>query len=223
MMKWTLVYFDDQIQNIEAFKDLLEENFHVVGCNDATKFSQVLHENHPHAFLLDVHMPFMDGHQLYENIINHPLYNGCPVFFISGDQSEENKLRSYKSGGLDFLDRTLGFDELIIRLSNKIKFYLQMSTKLELGNLSINVEALKITINGEQADITLLEMRILSNLLRAYPMALTRNDLILKIWGNEVIKPGTINTHITNLRPKIEPWDHILKIRDENLLIQKKT
>lgn len=221
-MKWTLVYFDDQIQNIEVWKDLLEDNFNVIGCHDANSYQMVMKENHPHAFMLDVHMPVLDGHALYKKITEHPLYNGCPIFFISGDISDETKIRSYESGAVDFLSRDLPVEEIILRLSSKIKFYLQTSTVLELGNLRIDVQSLKTTIDDKTIDLTLLEMRLLGILLRSFPQTITRTEVIRKIWGDEVVKPGTINTHVANLRPKIEKWNHGIKIREDNILIQPK-
>lgn len=221
-MKWTLVYFDDQIANIECYKELLEDDFHVVGSNDATIYDQLIQTHRPHAFMLDVHMPVLDGHELYKRIIEHPLYNGCPVFFISGDISDENKVRSYQSGGIDFLARDLRSEELIARLSNKIKFYLQMSTVLELGNLRLDVESMTLSIGQTHQSLTLVEMRIIQILLRAFPTALTRTEVIKRIWGEESVKPGTINTHITNLKPKIEKWNHFIKIRDDQIFIDSK-
>lgn len=221
-MKWTLVYFDDQIQNIEAFKELLSDKFEVIGCNDSTRFPKILEENHPHAFLLDVHMPIMDGHDLYKNIAKHPLYNGCPVIFISGDKSDENRIKSYNHGGVDFLPRDINSEEIIIRLTNKVKFHLQMSTSLELGNLKIDTKAMIASIDNKTLDLTLLELRMLSHILRALPGALNRSELILKVWGNDSVKPGTISTHLTNLKPKIEIWDYQIKVRDENVLLMKK-
>jgi two-component system OmpR family response regulator len=221
-MKWTLVYFDDQVQNIEAFKELLSEKFEVIGCNDVTSFPRILEEYNPHAFLLDVHMPIMDGHTLYKNISEHPLYNGCPVIFISGDQSDENRLKSYNEGAVDFLPRDIKTEEIILRLTNKIKFYLQMSTSLELGNMNIDVRTMKSEIAGKNIDLTLLELRMLSHIMRTFPGSLTRTELIEKVWGTTSVKPGTINTHLTNLKPKIESWSHLIKVRDENVLVQKK-
>lgn len=221
-MKWTLIYFDDQIQNIELWRDLLEEQFNVVGCADANRYSMIMKENHPHAFLLDVHMPIIDGHNLYKKITEHPLYNGCPIFFISGDVSDENKIRAYESGAVDFLQRDIPINEIILRLSSKIRFYLQTSTVLELGNLRIDVQSLKTTMNNAPVDLTLLEMRLLGILLRSFPQAISRGEVIRKIWGDEPVKPGTINTHIANLRPKIEKWNHVIKIREDLILIQPK-
>lgn len=219
-MKWTLIYFDDQVQNIECFSELLSEKFNVIGCHDVTAFSDILQNNYPHAFLLDVHMPIIDGHALYKKIIDHPLYNDCPIIFISGDQSDENKIRSYNEGGIDFLPRDINAEEVIIRIENKIKFYLQMSTKLELGNLQVDVETMKATIKNQNIDLTLLELRMLSSILRGYPQNVSRQDLILKVWGTNSVKPGTVNTHLTNLKPKLVGWNFQIKVREDNILVQ---
>lgn len=218
-MKWTLVYFDDQIQNIEVYKELLEDEFSVIGCHDSRLYQQMMKEHHPHAFLIDVHMPHFDGHELYKLITSHHFYNGCPIFFISGDHSDHTVIKSYESGAVDFLSREMNYEELGLRLSNKIKMYLKMSTVLELGNLRMDLLALKLTIGGEPINLTLLEMRILGILLRAFPTVLKKSDLIQRIWGDEPVKPGTVNTHITNLRPKIEAWDQQIKIREDNIHI----
>lgn len=221
-MKWNLVYFDDQMANIECFRDLLIDDFNVIGSTDATTYSQLLQDHYPHVILIDVHMPILDGHMLFKKISEHPLYNGCPVIFISGDQSDENKIKSYAGGGIDFLPRDLRAEEIVARLTNKIKFFLQRSTKLELGNLEVDVQTMKAAVGGKNVDLTLLEFRMLSHILRTFPDTLTRQDLIMKVWGNETVKPGTINTHLTNLKPKIEAWDYQIKVREDNLLVVKK-
>lgn len=221
-MRWTLVYFDDDTHNLESFHELLKDDFKVIGSLEASDYAELIERNHIHGYLIDVHMPVMDGFTLYEKIISHPLYNGSPIFFISGDQSDENKIKSYLSGGVDFLARDMKCEELIIRLTNKIKFHLHTSTRLELGNLKIDVDALKVTLKNKPVELTLIELRILSVLLRAFPNGLTRSDVIKKIWVNDVVKPGTINTHIANLRPKIADWDHIIKIKEENISVQPK-
>jgi DNA-binding response OmpR family regulator len=221
-LRWTIIYCDDQIQNIEVYKELLEENFNVIGCQDANKCSGMLKDFHPHAFLLDVHMPSKGGLDVYKEIIENPLYNGCPVFFISGDISDETRIRALESGAVDFISREIRVDELILRLSNKIKMYLNVSTVLELGNLRIDVRSLRTTIDNENVDLTLLEMRILGFLLRAFPQSISKDEVKKKIWGKEPVKDGTINTHLTNLRPKISNWTYSVKTRESQVFVQPK-
>lgn len=221
-MKWTLLYFDDQLENIEAFRDLLLDHFDVIGCQDATKYSEILQDHYPHMILIDVHMPVIDGHSLYKKISEHPLYNDCPVIFISGDQSDETKIKSYEGGAIDFLPRNISAQEIIIRLTTRVKYFLQQSTSLMLGNLEVDLSSMKAEVEGRTVDLTILELRMLSHILRAYPGPISRQELILKVWGNDSVKPGTINTHLTNLKPKIEKWDYTIKMREDNLRIVKK-
>lgn len=220
-MKLSLIYIDDQIQNIECYRELLEPDFDVIGHNDATTVKQLLDTVTPHGIMLDIHMPGTDGFTLYKEITSHPRYNGCPIFFISGDISAENKLKSYMSGGVDFIPRDMKYEEVTFRLSNKIKHFLSVTTKLHLGNLEVDVEDLAVTLNRKMIDLTLIEFRILLTILRSIPQVLTRADVIKKIWNNDTIKPGTVNTHITNLKSKIEDWNYTLKIKDEKILVER--
>ena len=221
-MKWTLIYFDDQPHNIQCMTDFLSDKFEVVGSTDPTTYAAILNKHQPHAFLLDVHMPVMDGYDLYQKIVEHPGYNGCPIIFISGDLSDENRMKSHDKGAIDFLPRSLKPEEIATRVVSKVKLHMQTSLKLTVGNLTMDLESLKVYINGHIIDLTLLEMRILGTLLRSYPTNITRGELLQKIWGEENIKPGTINTHITNLKPKIKDWEYSIKSKSEKILIQLK-
>lgn len=220
MKKWTLLYFDDQLENIECMKEILSDKFDVIGTSDLNSYSKLMEEHRPQAFLLDVHMPQMDGYTLYSKIQEHPLYNGCPIIFISGDQSMESRLKSQDMGAIDYIPRELRVEELIVRLINKIKLHQQTALRLEVGNLMIDLETFKVSLDDENIDLTLLEMRILGVLFRSFPTKVSRTELIEKIWGNAPVKQGTVDTHITTMRPKLKNWDHTIKVREDNILIQ---
>ena len=82
-MKFQIVYFDDQIQNIEAYQASLKDTFNISGYTDTAEYSHVLKKHKPHGILLDLHMPKHDGLALHHRIVNCEHYNGCPIFFIS--------------------------------------------------------------------------------------------------------------------------------------------
>lgn len=220
-MKWNLLYIDDLPLNIECFRDLLEPNFHVYGTHEISAVPTLLGQTPFHGIMLDIHMPSIDGFDLYEQICAHPNYNGCPVFFISGDASLENKMKSYEKGGVDFIPRDLKYDELLSRLLNKIRLYQQTSTKLSFGNLFLDVEALSLSVNRKMVDLTLNEYKILLTILRALPAPIKRSEVMSTIWGNDPIKPGTVNTHLTNLRSKVSEWDYTIKVKDEMIYLVK--
>jgi DNA-binding response OmpR family regulator len=221
-MKWSLLYFDDQQANLDLYREILSDHFHVHGCASPDVYESYIREQYPHAIIIDIHMPRMDGFSLFEKITKHPEYNGCPIFFISGDESNENKINSYKSGAIDFLPRDLKYEQLLMALSHKIKIFLQVTTKLVMGNLRINLENLKVTLNGKNVDVTLLEMRVLTSLIREFPEPISRDEMLRKIWGDESVKPGTVSTHLANLRIKMEDWTHTIAIKKNFIKIMKK-
>ncbi len=221
-MRWNVIYFDDQPEAIKCYEDVLSKQFNIIGEMDPSRYSVALKKTNAHALIIDIHMPLMNGFILYEKIKNDPDYNGCPILFISGDVSDENKFKFFQSSAVDFLSRDLSPEELILRLSNKIRFYLQTSMKLELGNLTVDVSNFKTMIDGQSVELTLLEMRMLTILLRNFPEAISRADMIETIYGKEHIKLGTINTHLTNMKVKIYKWNYQIFIKENNILIKQK-
>lgn len=220
-MKWNLVYFEDQVENVECYQLLLQDRFEVVGCLDSTLYKNYLQKYEPHAILIDVHMPGIQGHELYEKITTDRNYNGCPIIFVSGDLSDETKIRSYTSGGVDFLTREMPPGEIEGRLVSKIRLYQKTASKLRVGNLFIDFDSFKVFIDKSAIDLTLMEMRILASLVRTIPDGLTRNELLKNVWDNDV-KPGTVNTYATWIKTKLAEWDHVIQIKQENVIIKKK-
>ncbi len=172
-------------------------------------------------FLVNIHMPMMDGFSLHKQIAQDSLYNGCPFFFISGDQTLANKLLSYEDGAVDFLPQTISQEELVVRISSKIKMYLGRTNILEVANLRIDINALKCFMDGKVLDLTLLEMRLISTLLREFPGPVNRKVLVKKVWGEQVIKPGTLSTHITNVRNKLQAWNYYIKVKENSIWMVK--
>lgn len=213
-MKYNLVYFDDQIQNLECYQALLKDNFNVIGCHNNKNYAEVLKVNRPHALMIDLHMPEVDGIELFRMIHDCDYYNGCPIFFISGDISTESRLKTFETGGIDFFERNLTQEEISTRLMNKIKFFLQGSSVLELGNLKLDTYLYIAQVNNKNVDLTLLEMRLLGLILRSPSNVISKKELIEKIWDSET-KEGKVYVHLSNLGQKLWSWDHQIKVKGD--------
>jgi DNA-binding response OmpR family regulator len=210
-MKLQLLYFDDQPSNIECYQSMLQGAFIVNGFTDTTEYEKALKDHKPHGIILDLHMPVWDGLTLHDKIINSENYNGCPIFFISGDPSDEMRLKTIQTGGRDFFNRQVAEEELKLRLNNKIKLFLQGDTIIDIGNLRMDTYSFNVTIEDKTADLTLFEMRILSYLLRKMPDAVHKNELVEQIWGNTT-KIANMSVHISNMKLKLWDWNHEIRI-----------
>ena len=217
-MKFSLVYFDDQIENIEAYQLMLKDSFVVHGFTETSDYSENLKKFKPHGILLDLHMPYQNGFVLYEKIIQSEDYNGCPIFFISGDVSDESRIKSIETGAIDFFDRQITEPELKLRILSKIKMFMQGSTLIDVGNLRIDSDKFTVSIKDKPIDLTMIETRILFCVIKAMPGPIEKDELLVKIWNADNNK-SKINVHLSNMKLKLWNWDHELKIKGHQIII----
>ena len=113
-----IAYIDDNTSNLEYMALVLGNDYQVDIFEEPLKFLKNRFSNNYAAIIIDIHMPVMDGFTLYEKILNEPLYNGCPVLFISSDDSEISKIRSFTLGAVDYMNRQLGPAEFLARVKS---------------------------------------------------------------------------------------------------------
>ena len=65
--------------------------------------------------ILDVHLPELDGFELCSHIRNMELHNETPVFFITGDTSLENRVKSSLRGGNEFIAKPFSIQEIALK------------------------------------------------------------------------------------------------------------
>jgi DNA-binding response OmpR family regulator len=221
-MKLKLIYFDDSEFNIESLKFILEDEFNVVGSIEQSTFESLLKEHSPHAILLDFHMPEMNGFELYEKIVLDKNYNGCPILFISGDIHDENRLKALKLGGMDFFSRSLPPQEIKFRLLSRIRLHLQSAAVLTFDNLCLDKNAFAVTLGSELIDLTLIELRVLSFILRSQPGPISKGLLVKTIWGESSIQNlGKLSVHVSHMNTKLAAWKHEIRMRDDLILVSK--
>jgi len=215
-MRFEIIYFDDQISNIECYQTMLMDDFLITGYTDCTVFEMALEKQKPHGIMLDLHMPVWDGLTLYNKIVSSKNYNGCPIFFISSDISDESRLKTIQTGAIDFFDRSISEEELKLRLQNKIKVFFQGKIQIDLGNMRFDDHAFSIHVKGKPIDLTLFEMRILSSIIRKLPASVNKNELMEQIWGSNAA-PGKMNVHVSNINLKLIGWNHEINIKENSI------
>lgn len=223
-MKVKLAYVDDSPTNLECIKLILKNDFDVDITTSARDFLRLFETNAYSAILLDIHMPEPDGFELYELIIQNPHYNGCPIIFISSDDTDENRIRSFTLGAVDFLSRQMTGAEMVNRIKTKIAFFQKHRNIIEFGNLRVNLTSLKCYLEEEELKLTFIEFKLISHLIKSFPSISSKDELIDKVWCNEVVLDATIYTHICNLNQKLEKWNHeVSTARSKGIVLTKKT
>ena len=223
-MKQRLAYIDDNRSNLDCIGLILSSDFSVDTFQCPNDFLEHFNTSIFSAILVDIHMPIMDGFALYEKIIEQDKYNGCPIGFISSDDSEVNRIKSFSLGAVDFLDRSMSPTELLARVKSQILYFQKHRNIIELGNLKLNLTILKAYLNDEELKLTFIEFKLLCHLLKIYPGKSTKDDLTEKVWSSGHVAEATIYTHTFNLNSKIEKWDYeVITERGKGTMLTKKT
>ncbi len=220
-MKLDIAYIDDNDLNLDCIRTVLDDEFEVKTFERPEAFLAQFPASSYAAILVDIHMPVMDGFTLYEKIIEHHHYNGCPILFISSDESDSARIKSFVLGAVDFLNRDIRPEELIARIKSKIQFFEKHRSIIEFTNLRINLTLLKGYLGEKELPLTFIEFKILSLLLRNHPEVVAKDVLRREVWRSDHVLDATIYTHVSNLNSKLASWDfevNSLKARGVQLM-----
>lgn len=222
-MNSRIAYIDDSIDNLEVLEMILSKHFSVDTFQDPVHFLEKYPTTSYEAIIVDIHMPNINGFSLYERIIDSLHYNGCPILFISSDNTDEARIRSFELGAVDFMSRELLPAEIVSRIKSKIKFFEKHRHIIEFGDLRMNLTLLKTYLNGNELPLTFIELKMLSLLIRNYPDIVLKEQIIEQVWKNAHVLDATLYTHVSNLKVKLKEWDHeIQSVKSKGLQIVKR-
>lgn len=150
--------------------------------------------------LLDVMLPGADGFDIMEYI--RPLK--VPVIFITAKSDIKNKVRGLKLGAEDYLVKPFDMLELQARVEVVLRRFSKLEQILTAGDVTVNLEARKVTRAGKPVTLTNKEYGLLVLFMRNKNVALFKETLYEKVWGDEYFADSrTLELHVQRLRRKM--------------------
>lgn len=205
---YRILYIDDNQLNLDLIEEMLSPYFYVEKAIDSEEFFNALEFTQIDAVIIDINLSDTTGIKLFEKFSKNSYSKNCPAFFISSDNSTTNKINVFKVGADDFLDRMMSVEEIRMRILNKIEKSKQNEIEFisRLGPLNINQKTMTVIKNDQSIDLTSIEYKLLLALMKNPESFIKRDHLIEFIWQNQQaqVLPRTLNTHLSNLRKKIE-------------------
>ncbi|MFT4806411.1 MAG: two-component system alkaline phosphatase synthesis response regulator PhoP, partial [Psychroserpens sp.] len=157
--------------------------------------------------ILDVMMPEMDGIEACEQIRKIPELSDTIITFLTARGEDYSQMAGFDAGADDYITKPIKPKVLVSKvkaLLRRLKEDDKVDEILKIGNLVINREEYKITIKGEELLLPRKEFELLSLLATKPNKVFKREEILDRVWGNEVIVGGrTIDVHIRKLREKI--------------------
>ena len=156
--------------------------------------------------LLDIMLPGADGYDIMEYI--RPM--GIPVIFITAKHEVRDRVKGLKLGADDYLVKPFDVVELVARVEAVLRRYNKTDQILTAGDVSVDVEAHRVTKAGKPVELTNKEFGLLVLFIRNKNVALFRETLYEKGWEGEYFGDSrTLDLHVQRLRRKLG-WEHSL-------------
>tara|TARA_B110000483_G_C18074972_1_gene495710 strand:+ start:42 stop:731 length:690 start_codon:yes stop_codon:yes gene_type:complete len=205
-----ILLVDDEPDILEILSyNLIAEGYTVVTAANGLEAVKSAKKNQPHLIIMDVMMPEMDGIEACGQIRAFPELKGTIITFLTARGEDYSQLAGFEAGADDYITKPIKPKILV----SKIKALLRRlneatpmddSELIKVGDLTIDRDAYKIIYKGNELVLPRKEFELLSLLASKPGKVFKRDEILDKVWGNEVVVGGrTIDVHIRKLREKI--------------------
>ena len=204
----SLIYVVEDDKNIREIEVIALKNsgFEVEEFETAGDFNKALDQKEPDLLLLDIMLPGADGYDIMEYI--RPLK--IPVIFITAKHEVKDRVKGLKLGAEDYLVKPFDVVELVARVEVVLRRFQKTGRLLEAGDVTVDLEARKVTKAGKPVVLTNKEYGLLVLFIQNKNVALFKENLYEKVWGDEYIADSrTLELHVQRLRKKMG-WENNL-------------
>lgn len=218
-VKKTILVIDDEPHITLGLKDALEfEGFRVVTASNGKEGAQLARQEHPHAILLDLMLPDMNGYQVCEDVRRFDAF--VPIIMLTAKSQEADKIRGLDAGADDYVTKPFSVGELVARIRAIFRRANRPSESatFNIGKLTVNVAAHTLERAGKPAEsLSFYEVELLRMLYERAGQPVSREEILNKIWGVDANPTNrTIDNFIVKLRRKLEKHpdkpEHILTV-----------
>lgn len=213
-----LIYLADDEANIcniiKSF--LIKEGFEVETFNNGSSIFEAFNIKQADMLIIDIMMPEIDGYSLCSLIRQK---SNVPIIFISAKDTDLDKIAGLTLGGDDYLTKPFSPMELIARVKSifrridVIKTSLLSSNIINIEDISINADMNQATFQDKNIGLTKMEFSLLYYLILNKNRAVSRNELLEKVWGFDMeVSTRATDDMIKRIRKKLSDAGSILKI-----------
>ncbi|MCU0460338.1 MAG: response regulator transcription factor [Bacteroidales bacterium] len=156
-------------------------------------------------FILDVMMGHMSGFRLAEKI-RKEMELPTPIIFLTARDTENDRITGFNLGADDYLAKPFSVRELTAR----VKAILRRSAPSRVtmttiaGSFTVDTENNLILAEGKPLELTRKEYEILSLLIRNEGKIFSRQEILARVWGDDVIVTDrTVDVTIARIRKKL--------------------
>lgn len=208
MNEYRILVVDDEDDLCEILKFNLEMEGYKVDTANSAEEALKLDLTQYNLLLLDVMMGEISGFKMARMLKADKDTMNIPIIFITAKDTENDTITGFNLGADDYISKPFSLREVIMRVKAVLRRTANLQRKesdeLQYKGLTINISQKKVSIEGEEIPLTKKEFEILLLLLQNAGRVFSREDILSKVWNDEVyVLDRTIDVNITRLRKKI--------------------
>lgn len=209
MNEQRILVVDDEEDLCEILKFNLENEGYFVDTAYSAEEALKMKLDQYCLFLLDVMMGEISGFKMASLLKKNKDTAGIPIIFITAKDTENDTVTGFNLGADDYISKPFSLREVIARVKAVLRRAANVAPAenrelISYNTLIIDMTKKKVAIAGQEVALTKKEFEILVLLLQNKGRVFSREDILSKIWSDEVyVLDRTIDVNITRLRKKI--------------------
>jgi two-component system alkaline phosphatase synthesis response regulator PhoP len=206
-IKILLVDDEPDILEIVGY-NLKNEGYEVFTAENGLEAIKVAKKQLPHLILLDIMMPEMDGIEACEKIRKIKTLENVIIAFLTARGEDYSQVAGFEAGADDYITKPIKPKVLISKIKSLLRRLksdtIEEEDNLKIGDIMIDRDEYVIYKSNQKIELPRKEFELFSLLTSKPGKVFTREEILDKVWGNEVVVGGrTIDVHIRKLREKI--------------------
>lgn len=194
---------EDDLNVTNIIEDALNNaGFYIKIFSDYRLFFDEIKKDKPNLILLDLSLPLISGEEVLKYLKGNLSLHNIPIIILSGRVDEHDIVNCLDYGADDYMIKPFSILELISRINAVLRRF-GFKNNIVFDNIEVLLNEKKIKVDNEFVDLTIKEFDLLLYLLERIDMVITRDELIKKFWGNNVLNSRSIDMHIMALRGKV--------------------
>ncbi|MFM9008163.1 MAG: response regulator transcription factor [Bacteroidota bacterium] len=203
-----ILLVDDEPDILEFMEyNLRKEGYEVFLARNGKEALEIARKERPQLVILDIMMPVMDGIEACRHLREMPELQHTMITFLTARNEEYSQIAGFDVGADDYISKPVKPRILVSRIKallRRVNGVQPQAPVIQIGNLRIDREKYLVYKDEVPISFPRKEFELLSLLTSKPGKVFTREDILSRVWGNDIIVGDrTIDVHIRKIREKL--------------------
>lgn len=204
-----ILVVDDNAQIVDILSQYIKkEGWPMLAAKTGEEALALFDAAEPSLILLDIMLPGVDGLEVCRRIRR---VSSVPILMITAKDEDADRILGLDIGADDYIVKPFSSGEVMARIRAVLRRIPAAAEKemLVIGELSIHLPSLSVTLSGHKLNLTRREVELLYTLAASPGRVFTRDNLLTIVWGYEFAgNYRAVDSHIKRLRAKLDAYPH---------------